>query len=30
MAGELGFMGGEVPVEYGGSGLDATCYVLML
>jgi alkylation response protein AidB-like acyl-CoA dehydrogenase len=29
-AGELGFMGVEVPEEYGGAGLDSVCYVLML
>lgn len=29
-AGELGFMGVEVPSEYGGSGLDSICFVLML
>ena len=29
-AGELGFMGVEVPAEYGGAGLDALSYVLML
>ena len=29
-AGELGFMGVEVPSEYGGSGLDPVSYVLML
>jgi alkylation response protein AidB-like acyl-CoA dehydrogenase len=29
-AGELGFMGVEVPQEYGGAGLDAISYVLML
>lgn len=29
-AGELGFMGVETPVEYGGSGLDAVSYVLMM
>ncbi len=29
-AGELGFMGIEVPVEYGGAGLDAIGYVLMM
>jgi alkylation response protein AidB-like acyl-CoA dehydrogenase len=29
-AGELGFMGVEVPDEYGGAGLDTVCYVLML
>jgi alkylation response protein AidB-like acyl-CoA dehydrogenase len=29
-AGELGFMGVEVPEEYGGAGLDSTCFVLML
>jgi len=29
-AGELGFMGVEVPEEYGGSGLDSICFVLML
>ncbi len=28
-AGELGFMGIEIPEEYGGSGLDAICYALM-
>jgi len=29
-AGELGFMGVEVPEEYGGSALDSTCYVLVM
>ena len=29
-AGELGFMGVEVPEEYGGAGLDAISYVLVL
>ncbi|NNC56267.1 MAG: acyl-CoA dehydrogenase [Woeseiaceae bacterium] len=29
-AGELGFMGIEVPVEYGGSGLDSISYVLVM
>ena len=29
-AGELGFMGVEVPTEYGGSGLDPISYVLVL
>jgi alkylation response protein AidB-like acyl-CoA dehydrogenase len=29
-AGELGFMGVEVPEAYGGAGLDSICYVLML
>jgi alkylation response protein AidB-like acyl-CoA dehydrogenase len=29
-AGELGFMGIEVPEEYGGAGLDAVGYVLMM
>jgi len=29
-AGELGFMGVEVPVEYGGAGLDAVSYALMM
>jgi alkylation response protein AidB-like acyl-CoA dehydrogenase len=29
-AGELGFMGVETPEEYGGSGLDAVSYVLMM
>jgi alkylation response protein AidB-like acyl-CoA dehydrogenase len=29
-AGELGFMGVEVPEEYGGSGLDAISFVLMM
>ncbi|MDH3481067.1 MAG: acyl-CoA dehydrogenase family protein [Gammaproteobacteria bacterium] len=29
-AGELGFMGIEVPEEYGGSGLDSICYVLVM
>ncbi len=29
-AGELGFMGVEVPAEYGGAGLDAISYVLMM
>jgi alkylation response protein AidB-like acyl-CoA dehydrogenase len=28
--GELGFMGIEVPPEYGGSGLDTICYVLVM
>jgi alkylation response protein AidB-like acyl-CoA dehydrogenase len=30
MAGELGFMGIEVPEEYGGSGLDAVGYALVM
>ena len=30
MAGELGFMGVEVPAEYGGSGLDTVCYALVM
>jgi len=30
MAGELGFMGVEVPEQYGGAGLDALSLVLML
>src|SRR5262245_6688488 len=30
MAGELGFMGVEVPEAYGGAGLDAIGYVLMM
>jgi len=29
-AGELGFMGVEVPAEYGGAGLDAVCFALMM
>jgi len=29
-AGELGFMGIEVPTEYGGSDLDSICYVLVM
>ena len=29
-AGELGFMGIEIPEEYGGSGLDSISYVLMM
>jgi len=29
-AGELGFMGVEIPEEYGGSGLDSLCYVLVV
>ena len=29
-AGELGFMGIEVPEAYGGAGLDAVSYVLMM
>ncbi|HEY5642876.1 MAG TPA: acyl-CoA dehydrogenase family protein [Woeseiaceae bacterium] len=29
-AGELGFMGVEIPEAYGGSGLDAICYVLVM
>ncbi len=29
-AGELGFMGVEVPEEYGGAGMDAISYVLMM
>ena len=29
-AGELGFMGIEAPAEYGGSGLDSICYVLVM
>ena len=29
-AGELGFMGIEVPEEYGGSGLDSLCYALVI
>jgi alkylation response protein AidB-like acyl-CoA dehydrogenase len=29
-AGELGFMGVEVPEEYGGAGLDALCFVLVM
>ncbi|MEO1204041.1 MAG: acyl-CoA dehydrogenase family protein, partial [Pseudomonadota bacterium] len=29
-AGELGFMGVEIPEEYGGSGLDAISYVLVM
>jgi alkylation response protein AidB-like acyl-CoA dehydrogenase len=28
--GELGFMGIEVPIEYGGAGLDTICYVLAI
>jgi alkylation response protein AidB-like acyl-CoA dehydrogenase len=30
LAGELGFMGVEVPEEYGGAGLDTVGYVLMM
>ena len=30
MAGELGFMGVEVPEEYGGSGLDAVGFALLM
>jgi len=30
MAGELGFMGVEVPEEFGGSGLDPICYALVM
>ncbi len=30
MAGELGFMGVEVPEAYGGAGLDSLCYVLVV
>jgi alkylation response protein AidB-like acyl-CoA dehydrogenase len=30
MAGELGFMGIEVPEEYGGSGMDAVGYALLM
>ena len=30
MAGELGFMGVEVPEEYGGAGLDAVGYALLM
>jgi alkylation response protein AidB-like acyl-CoA dehydrogenase len=29
-AGELGFMGVEVPEQYGGSGLDTICYALVM
>lgn len=29
-AGELGFMGIEVPEEYGGAGLDSICYALVV
>ncbi len=29
-AGELGFMGIEIPEEYGGAGLDSICHVLIL
>ena len=29
-AGELGFMGVEVPEQYGGAGLDSICFVLMM
>ena len=29
-AGELGFMGVEVPAEYGGAGLDPVSYALMI
>jgi len=29
-AGELGFMGVEVPEAYGGSGLDAVSYALIM
>ncbi len=29
-AGELGFMGVEVPAEYGGAGMDTVSYVLMM
>ena len=29
-AGELGFMGVEIPEEYGGSGLDSISYVLVM
>ena len=29
-AGELGFMGVEVPAEYGGAGIDTISYVLMM
>src|SRR5690349_19595595 len=29
-AGELGFMGVEVPPELGGAGLDAICYALLM
>ena len=29
-AGELGFMGVEIPEEYGGSGLDSISYVLIM
>ncbi len=29
-AGELGFMGIEVPAEYGGAGLDPVCYALVI
>jgi alkylation response protein AidB-like acyl-CoA dehydrogenase len=30
MAGELGFMGIETPVEYGGAGLDSVCAALVI
>ena len=30
LAGELGFMGVEIPEQYGGAGLDAVGYVLMM
>jgi alkylation response protein AidB-like acyl-CoA dehydrogenase len=30
MAGELGFMGIETPVEYGGAGLDSVCSALVI
>ena len=29
-AGELGFMGIEVPEQYGGAGLDSVCYALVI
>ncbi len=29
-AGELGFMGIEVPEEYGGAALDSVCYALVI
>jgi len=29
-AGELGFMGVEIPEEYGGAGLDTICYILVM
>ena len=29
-AAELGFMGVEIPEEYGGSGMDPVCYALMM